>query len=69
MKKFTMTLVASVLMLSILPLSKAEAHEQFLDLNGHGAEKEVLYHYDKHIIGGYLDGTFKPNHPITRAKR
>ena len=68
MRKFTITLVVLLLMLSTLPLSKAEAREQFTDLNGHGATKEIMYLYDKHIIGGYPDGTFKPNQPITRAQ-
>ena len=47
---------------------RLEAREQFSDLNGHGATKEIMYLYDKHIIGGYPDGTFKPNQPITRAQ-
>jgi uncharacterized glyoxalase superfamily metalloenzyme YdcJ len=54
--------------LSTLPQSKAEAREQFSDLNGHGATKEIMYLYDKHIICGYPDGTFKPNQPITRTQ-
>lgn len=68
MKKFTMIFVTLLLMLSILPLSNAEAREQFSDLNGHGATKEIMFLYDKHIIGGYPDGTFKPNQPITRSQ-
>ena len=68
MRKFIVTLVALLLMLSTLPPSMAEAREQFSGLNGHGATKEIMYLYDKHIIGGYPDGTFKPNQPITRAQ-
>ncbi|KAA0964866.1 S-layer homology domain-containing protein [Sporosarcina sp. ANT_H38] len=68
MRKNIMTLVVLLLLLSMLPISKAEAQVQFSDLHGYGATKEIMYLYDKHIISGYPDGTFRPNQPITRAQ-
>ena len=35
---------------------------------GHGATWDILFLYKKGIIGGYPDGTFRPNEPITRAQ-
>lgn len=38
----------------------------FKDL--HGASWDIMFLYKKGIIGGYPDGTFRPNEPITRAQ-
>lgn len=38
------------------------------DIEGHWAEKDILYLIDKGVIKGYEDGTVRPNEPITRAE-
>lgn len=38
------------------------------DLSGHWAETNVKYVYDKALMNGYGDGTFKPEASITRAE-
>ncbi|NYF25458.1 S-layer homology domain-containing protein [Sporosarcina sp. JAI121] len=73
MKKLTMTLMAFWLLFSMLPIANAAAvspnyqdSNPFSDLKGPSGD--ILYLYQKNIIGGYPDGTFKPNQPITRAQ-
>ena len=41
---------------------------EFLDMAGHWAEEAVRQAVAKGIITGYPDGTFRPDHPITRAE-
>ena len=70
MKK-NMTTTLGALMLStalIVPITQVEAKETFSDIGKHGAKNDIMYLYEKNIIGGYEDGTFKPNQPITRAQ-
>lgn len=38
------------------------------DTDGHWAEKQIKEFMGKGIIGGYEDGSFKPNNSITRAE-
>lgn len=38
------------------------------DIEGHWAEKDIIYLVDKGFIKGYEDGTVRPNQPITRAE-
>ncbi|SCZ76058.1 S-layer homology domain-containing protein [Acidaminobacter hydrogenoformans] len=38
------------------------------DISEHWAEEKILRLYSQGIIAGYEDGTFKPNHPMTRAE-
>lgn len=40
----------------------------FTDTNGHWAESDIEHLKELGIIGGYPDGTFKPDKPITRAE-
>lgn len=40
----------------------------FSDLSGHWAESYVMSLVNKGIVGGYLDGTFRPDQTITRAE-
>ncbi|WP_143561046.1 S-layer homology domain-containing protein [Sporosarcina sp. P3] len=65
-KKLTVSFIALLCMVATMPF-QAQAAE-FTDMNGHWAKKEIQYLYDRNIIGGYPDGTFKPNEPITRAQ-
>ena len=76
MKKVVTSLLTIFLMFSLLPAAKAETEYPlyndpipFKDMqNGHGAMWDILFLYKKGIIGGYPDGTFRPNEPITRAQ-
>ncbi|MGB8956519.1 MAG: S-layer homology domain-containing protein [Tumebacillaceae bacterium] len=38
------------------------------DLSGHWAEKQIVQWVDKGLIAGYPDGTYQPDHTITRAE-
>ena len=69
MKKFMATTLGALLLTAtMIPSMQVEAKEQFSDLEGIGAKNDIMYLYEKNIIGGFEDGTFKPNQPITRAQ-
>lgn len=38
------------------------------ELSGHWAEKQIAQWAQKGLIAGYPDGTYQPDHPITRAE-
>jgi hypothetical protein len=40
----------------------------FSDITGHWAEQDILSAVEKGFVAGYLDGTFRPNNPVTRAE-
>ncbi|PIC87094.1 hypothetical protein CSV72_03705 [Sporosarcina sp. P20a] len=65
-KKLTASFIALLFIVAAMPFQAHAA--EFTDMNGHWAQKEIKYLYDRNIIGGYPDGTFKPNEPITRAQ-
>ncbi|MEK3934375.1 S-layer homology domain-containing protein [Sporosarcina sp. FSL W7-1349] len=65
--KFTAAGMALLLVFAALPI-QAQAAAQFSDVKTHWAKNEIKYLSDRNIIGGYPDGTFKPNEPITRAQ-
>lgn len=60
----TLTLL---LLFAVIP-SQVQASARFSDVDQHWAKKEIMYLSDRNIIGGYPDGTFKPNEPITRSQ-
>lgn len=41
---------------------------EFTDIAGHWAEDSIKQAAAKKIVGGYPNGTFKPNNPVTRAE-
>jgi uncharacterized protein YjdB len=56
-----------------LPESLAEEHfltepDSFSDIAGHWAEKEIKAWIARELAGGYPDGSFRPDSPITRAE-
>lgn len=65
--KLTIAGIALLIITSANPF-QAQAATQFSDVNSHWAKKEIMYLSDLNIIGGYPDGTFKPNEPITRSQ-
>ncbi len=42
--------------------------EGLTDIKGHWAEEYIMALSKKGVIGGFQDGTFKPNDPVTRAQ-
>ncbi|MFS0575082.1 S-layer homology domain-containing protein [Sporosarcina sp. 179-K 3D1 HS] len=67
--KLTAVLMAFLLLFTAVPAQvKVQAATQFSDVHNHWAKNEIKYLSERHIIGGYPDGTFKPNEPITRAQ-
>ena len=65
--KLTAVLTALLLIFAATPF-QAQAATQFSDVGKHWAKSEIMYLSDRNIIGGYSDGTFKPNEPITRSQ-
>ncbi|MDK8189043.1 S-layer homology domain-containing protein [Paenibacillus sp. UMB7766-LJ446] len=46
----------------------ASALTKFKDIKGHWAQATIVKAYDKNLISGYQDGTFRPNAKITRGE-
>lgn len=65
--KLIAVLTALLLILAATPL-QVKAATKFSDVEKHWAKNEIMYLSERNIIGGYPDGTFKPNQPITRAQ-
>ncbi|NMA02025.1 MAG: S-layer homology domain-containing protein [Clostridia bacterium] len=69
MKKFAITLLTLALILvSFGQLSAFNISEKFTDMGNHWADTVVGKLTEVGAIGGYADGTFKPDNPITRAE-
>ncbi|HHW36250.1 MAG TPA: leucine-rich repeat protein [Bacillales bacterium] len=47
---------------------RSEPVIEFTDIASHWAENNIKRAAAKGIVSGYPDGTFKPNHPVTRAE-
>ncbi|MFS0575083.1 S-layer homology domain-containing protein [Sporosarcina sp. 179-K 3D1 HS] len=56
-----------LLLFAAIPF-RVQAAAKFSDVDTHWAKNEIMYLSERNIIGGYPDGTFKPNEPITRAQ-
>lgn len=67
MKSKLIVVWMALLIFAAIPF-QAQAATQFSDVDKHWAKKEIMYLSDLNIIGGYPDGTFKPNEPITRVQ-
>ncbi len=66
MRRILAGLMIMVLVLGLLPLSALAA--QYSDIAGHWAEEQISIWLEKELAGGYPDGTFRPNQPVTRAE-
>lgn len=42
--------------------------DEMKDIEGHWAEKQITEAVEKKIVGGYVDGTFRPDNQINRAE-
>ncbi|NSL51865.1 S-layer homology domain-containing protein [Calidifontibacillus erzurumensis] len=60
--------ITMVLMMVFSFFSTSVFAAQKTDISGHWAEKEINEWFEKGLIGGYSDGSFKPNGAITRAE-
>lgn len=69
MKKIIGFITAFVFMITLLPLQQVESAGRFKDVaNDHWAKKEIEYLSNKGVIGGFKDGSFRPNANITNAQ-
>jgi hypothetical protein len=57
-----------ILIIGALILQPTFAASSFPDTTGHWAETHIEYLVTQNLIGGYPDGTFKPNNTISRAE-
>ncbi|MDP5276167.1 S-layer homology domain-containing protein [Chengkuizengella axinellae] len=68
-KYITLFIFLLVLISGIFITSIAEAETEFIDVsNNHWAKNEIEFLVEKKFIGGFDDGTFKPDDYITRAQ-
>lgn len=63
MKKIITACLAVALFFIVAPSTFAAT-----DIKGHWAESNIRTLIQKNIVSGYEDGTFRPNHDITRAE-
>ncbi len=76
MKRFSPYLIGALITLFVLAafsLGQASAavlaaSSCFSDTSGHWAEAAICWAASKGVVGGYPDGTFKPNNNVTRAQ-
>jgi hypothetical protein len=67
MKK-AMTVALSVFVLLSLAMPNVAFSSSLSDISGDRNEIAIQYLYDKGIVSGYPDGTFKPNNGLNRAE-
>lgn len=65
-KQLISFIVAFTMLMSVTQLTFATGNTN--DVKGHWAQKSMEKLIDAKIIGGYSDGTMKPNNLITRAE-
>ncbi|QTH40615.1 S-layer homology domain-containing protein [Cohnella sp. LGH] len=51
-----------------IPVGKEEPAVRFTDIQGHWAETFIMKLVETDAVGGYADGSFRPDRPITRAE-
>lgn len=66
MKKWIAISLAVVMLCAMLPISASAV--TLTDIDGSWAKDVILYGVEKGYIGGFTDGTFRPNQSVTRAQ-
>ncbi|MDQ0194124.1 S-layer homology domain-containing protein [Paenibacillus wynnii] len=62
-------LLFTTLLIPITPVTHAAGITHFSDISSkHWAQREIERLQEQNVIGGYSDGTFRPDLPITRAE-
>jgi len=51
-----------------LKLKLPRSKQDFFDISGHWAEKDIRYLVSRGILAGYANGSFKPNKAVTRVE-
>lgn len=68
--KLKQKLISAVLTLALISVGSTtiNANSNLSDIKGHWAEYTIKDFVSKKYVGGYADGTFRPNNSITRAE-
>jgi hypothetical protein len=61
-------LLSAMLFSSLFVFNETAEASSFSDIHNHWAKEEMEYLVQKGIIGGYADGTLRPNEIVTRAQ-
>ena len=67
-QKVISTVLALTLSFVSMSTTAINANTNLTDIKGHWAESTIKNFVSKGYVGGYSDGTFKPNNSITRAE-
>jgi outer membrane protein assembly factor BamB len=54
--------------ITVLPGTGAPVSDIFSDIDGHWASGDIATAYERHIVNGYPDFTFRPDGSVTRAE-
>src|SRR5690606_16654131 len=66
MKKIMQVLIAAFMFITPLTITvKAEEALPFTDIAGHWAEPSIVEMYNRGVVDGYPDGTFRPEDRVT----
>jgi hypothetical protein len=68
LKKLVSSMVIACLLFSSFGVAYGASASVTSDIKGHWAETQIAAWMDKGSIKGYEDGSFKPDHMITRAE-
>jgi predicted phosphodiesterase len=68
LKKILLMLMTFVLLITSANLPVSAATENFDDVKGHWAEKNINWSQERDLVKGYPDGEFKPEGKITKAE-
>ena len=68
MKKFKFVAKTAIGLLVAVVMATVAMASDLKDIDGHWSEQYVKYGVEKGYINGYLDSTFKPDSPVTRAE-
>lgn len=67
MKRLPLIIIIFTLLLSVFPLNQASAASKD-DISGHYFETDMRILIGKGLLGGYGNGIYKPDNPVTRAE-